>query len=170
MALWLFCTTCLLTLLLDECWVNRQAAAASACWTCSSNPQGLPSQEAKLVWWRSTPLTADLSLPWLSLLTLSAAPRARSDIATKPLCRSHLCVCVCVFEFHVLVKFSFWQQIEQHQVTHNCSLEKKKKKNAQRLDCSADDASSLMFTCHIPLQKFPLRSQWLSVLGLYQTF
>lgn len=29
---------------------------------------------------------------------------------------------VCVFEFHVLVKFSFWQQVEQHQVAHDCSL------------------------------------------------
>lgn len=39
-----------------------------------------------------------------------------------------------VFEFHVLVKFSFGQQIEQHQVTHNRSLENK---NKRRKKCSA---------------------------------
>lgn len=98
-----------------------------------------------MVWRKSTLLIADLSLSWLSLLTLSAAPLCSRWYCNKPTAGSHLCMCVCVFEFHVLVKFSFWQQIEQNQVTHNCSLWEKIEKNAQRLECySADDASLMM--------------------------
>lgn len=68
-----------------------------------------------------------LSLPWLSPLTLSAAPLCLQWYCNATTAASHLCMCVCVFEFHVLVKFSFWQQIEQHQVTYNRSLEIKQR-------------------------------------------
>lgn len=99
-----------------------------------------------MVWRKSTLLIADLSLSRLSLLTLSAAPLCSRWYCNKPTAGSHLCMCVCVFEFHVLVKFSFWQQIEQHQVTHNCSLRGKKRKKCTAFGllfcrrCIIDDA------------------------------
>lgn len=121
--------------------MSRQAAAAPAC----SSPHGLPPSCDAL----KTIYAADSrSVPVLALTPHTLCrPPVLAVILQQTYCRvSHLCMRVCVFEFHVLVKFSFWQQIEQHQVTHNCSLGGgKKERNAQRLDCySADDASLMM--------------------------
>lgn len=46
---------------------------------------------------------------------------SREDVYNS--CKTHLSLRVCVLKFHVLVKFSFGQQIEQHQVTDHRRLE-----------------------------------------------
>lgn len=66
-----------------------------------------------------TVLFSDLCRHLAAKLTDSSQTDFRRYVA-------YLSVWVRVFEFHVLVKFSFGKQIQQHQVTDNSSLGKKK--------------------------------------------
>lgn len=115
----------LLTLRLDECCVNR---CFCLLWNVQLKPTRPPITGTKAGLTKI--YTADSrSVPALALTphTLCCPPVLAVILQQNHLAASYLCMCVCEFEFHVLVKFSFGQQIEQHQVTYDCGLEMKTK-------------------------------------------
>lgn len=81
-------------------------------------------------------------------------------------CETHLRLRVRVLKFHVLVKFSFGQQIEQHQVTDHRRLE-----DVQGHFSVCTHRSREAINCYcwslqdVPLRRCPLQSRWPSAWG-----
>lgn len=117
------------------------------------------------------------SVTWVELLRLiveGTFVATLCSIFLRQLIWPYLNVCLCVLEFHVLVKLSFREQVEQHQVTNHRGLKRKKRKGLHSFSGSKtkednNDRVKYMMN-NVPLQRYPLQILWLSGLGLYQIF